>query len=223
MKVAVLLSGQFRNSYEQCETIKKNLIDLYNADVFICYTHNGELDIKEKDLIDLYNPIHIEFEKYPDKINELIHSVKDFPKAEESNTTSIFYMWYGIMKANELKIKYENDNSFEYDLVVRCRFDTHILNPVKLKNINNSIFIPIGSDHRGGYNDLFAYGKSNTMNYYSSLFNKLVDYITEGELIHPERLLKYHLDGLEFTLMRTTIPLKLRGVLVNEIDYCMNP
>jgi hypothetical protein len=50
-----------------------------------------------------------------------------------------------------------------------------------------------------------------------------VDYIAEGELIHPERLLKYHLDGLEFTLMRTTIPLKLRGVLVNEIDYCMNP
>jgi hypothetical protein len=57
------------------------------------------------------------------------------------------------------------------------------------------------------------------MNYYSSLFNNLVDYIKEGELIHPERLLKYHLDGLEFEFIRTTIPLKLRGVLVNEIDY----
>jgi hypothetical protein len=219
MKVAVLLSGQFRNSYEQCETIKKNLIDLYNADVFIYYTHNGELDIKEKDLINLYNPIHIEFEKYPNKINELIHSVKEFPKADESNTTSIFYMWYGIMKANELKIKYENDNSFKYDLVVRCRFDTHILNPVKLKNINNSIFIPIGSDHRGGCNDLFAYGKSDTMNYYTSLFNNLVDYIKDGELIHPEILLKHHLDRLEFVLIRTSISLRLRGILVNEIDY----
>ena len=136
MRVAVLLSGQFRNSYEQYETIKKNLIDLYNADVFIYYTHTDELDIREGDLINLYNPVHIEFEKYPDKINEFVNSVKDFPKAEESNTTSIFYMWYGIMKANELKIKYENDNSFKYDLVVRCRFDTYILNPVKLKNIN---------------------------------------------------------------------------------------
>ena len=219
MRVAVLLSGQFRNSYKEYEAIKKNLIDIYNADVFIYYTPSAEIDFNPTRLINLYNPVHIEVQDYPNEINELIHSVSGFNKAPESSTASIFYMWYGIMKVNELKEKYESDNSFKYDLVIRSRFDTEILNPVALKDLPNSIFIPIGSDHRGGYNDLFAYGKSDNMNYYSSLFNNLPKYIEEENLIHPERLLKRHLDKIDFELMRTNIPLKLRGILVNEVDY----
>lgn len=219
MRVAVLLSGQFRNSYKEYETIKKNLIDRYNADVFIYYTYKDNIEVDISNLINLYNPVNIEFEEYPDKINDLVQSVSHIEKAPESNTSSIFYMWYGIMKANELKQKYENHNSFNYDLVVRCRFDTEIINPVVLKDLPNSIFIPIGSDWRGGYNDLFAYGKSNSMNYYTSLFNNLPMWIQESNFIHPERLLKYHLDKMNFELMRTNIPLKLRGVLMNEAEY----
>lgn len=222
MRVAVLLSGQFRDSYKEFETIKKNLIDKYDADVFIYYTPSADIDFNPTRLINLYNPIHIEVGEYPNEINDLIQSVNVFNKAPESNTASIFYMWYGIMKVNELKTKYESDNSFKYDLVIRSRFDTELLNPITLKNLPNSIFIPIGSDHRGGYNDLFAYGKSDNMNYYCSNFNHLVDYIKAGELIHPERLLKRHLKDFNCALFRTYIPMCLRGVLVNQIDYCLN-
>lgn len=220
MRVAVLLSGQFRDSYKEFQTIKKNLIDKYDADVFIYYTPSADIDFNPTRLINLYNPIHIEVGEYPIEINTLIEKSNQFITAPESNVTSIFYMWYGIMKVNELKIKYENDNLFKYDLVVRSRFDTELLNSVTLKDLPNSIFLPIGADHRGGYNDLFAYGKSDNMNYYTSLYNNLLQYITDGELIHPERLLKQHLDNkIDFELMRTNIPLKLRGILVNEVDY----
>lgn len=219
MKVAVLLSGQFRNSYEEYKSIKENLIDIYNADVFINYTYDNIIGINPIELINLYNPKNIQFTQLPDTIINMVNSVSNYSKADESNTLSIFSMWYGIKKTNELKVNYELENNFKYDIVIRTRFDTELVNRVELKLVWNSIFIPIGSDHRGGYNDLFAYGSSNTMDYYCSTFDNLIQYIKDGELIHPECLLKHHLDKHNFTFIRTNIPLKLRGRLVNEVDY----
>jgi hypothetical protein len=219
MKVAVLLSGKFRNSYEEYKSIKKNLIDKYNADIFINYIYDNTIDINPIELINLYNPKNIQFTQLPNTVIDMVDMVSNYSKADESNTLSIFSMWYGIKKTNELKVNYELENNFKYDVVIRARFDTEILNKVELKLVQNSIFIPIGSDHRGGYNDLFAYGSSNTMDYYCSTFDNLIQYIIDGELIHPECLLRYHLDKHNFTFIRTNIPLKLRGRLVNEVDY----
>jgi hypothetical protein len=219
MKVAVLLSGKFRNSYEEYKSIKKNLIDKYNADIFINYVYDNTIDINPIELINLYNPKNIQFTQLPNTVIDMVDTVSNYSKADESNTLSIFSMWYGIKKTNELKVNYELENNFKYDVVIRARFDTEILNKVELKLVQNSIFIPIGSDHRGGYNDLFAYGSSNTMDYYCSTFDNLIQYIIDGELIHPECLLRYHLDKHNFTFIRTNIPLKLRGRLVNEVDY----
>lgn len=219
MRVAVLLSGKYRNSHNESVYIKRHLIDKYNADVFINYTYDTNIDINPSELINLYNPKNIQFTQLPDTVINMVSTVSEYSKATESNTLSIFSMWYGIKKTNELKIKYELENNFKYDVVVRARFDTEIINKVELKLVKNSIFIPIGSDHRGGYNDLFAYGSTNTMDYYCSTFDNLIQYITDGEIIHPERLLKYHLDKHNFTFIRSNIPLKLRGRLVNEMDY----
>jgi hypothetical protein len=219
MKVAVLLSGKFRNSYEEYKSIKKNLIDKYNADIFINYIYDNTIDINPIELINLYNPKNIQFTQLPNTVIDMVDMVSNYSKADESNTLSIFSMWYGIKKTNELKVNYELENNFKYDVVIRARFDTEILNKVELKLVQNSIFIPIGSDHRGGYNDLFAYGSSNTMDYYCSTFDNLIQYIIDGELIHPECLLRHHLDKHNFTFIRTNIPLKLRGRLVNEVDY----
>jgi hypothetical protein len=219
MKVAVLLSGKFRNSYEEYKSIKKNLIDKYNADIFINYIYDNTIDINPIELINLYNPKNIQFTQLPNTVIDMVDTVSNYSKADESNTLSIFSMWYGIKKTNELKVNYELENNFKYDVVIRARFDTEILNKVELKLVQNSIFIPIGSDHRGGYNDLFAYGSSNTMDYYCSTFDNLIQYIIDGELIHPECLLRHHLDKHNFTFIRTNIPLKLRGRLVNEVDY----
>ena len=74
MRVAVLLSGQFRNSYKEYETIKKNLIDKYNADVFIYYTPSAEIDFNPTRLINLYNP-----KKYILRINLQQNQERRFP------------------------------------------------------------------------------------------------------------------------------------------------
>jgi len=223
MRVALLLSGKFRNSFKEHISIKKNLIDKYDVDVFISYGYSSNnIDCVPNDLIELYNPVSFEFFEYPPDIYTNINSVSKYEKAIESNTTSIYMMWYGIDKVNKLKSLYEIENGFKYDIVIKSRFDIEFKNEILLKNIDDSIFIPIGSDHRGGYNDLFAYGSSNIMNYYCSTYPHLTEYIKEGCLIHPERILKHHLDKKEFKFYRTHIPIILRGINVTEVDYVMN-
>lgn len=226
MRVALLLSGKFRDSYIAFNSLEKNLISKYNPDIFISYNYDSEndLDCSEDELKSLYNPKLINYHNTPSLVGEYIESVKDYPVASESNTLRIFNMWYGISEANKLKSKYEEENQFKYDIVIRTRFDIELLTEVELRFWNDSLFIPIGSDHRDGFNDFMAYGSSHCMDYYCSTFKHLVDYIKEGELIHPERLLRRHLKDIHnCRLIRTYIPMKLRGVLVNHIDYSIIP
>jgi hypothetical protein len=181
------------------------------------------MECDESELVSIYNPKSINFTKTPDIVFDKIKSVDGYQVADESSVSSVFNMWWGIYQANQLKSNYEEQNGFKYDVVVRTRFDIELLEEVELRNWNNSLFIPMGSDHRDGFNDLLAYGKSHTMDYYCSNFNHLVDYIKDGELVHPERLLRKHLTNYECSLIRTHLPMRLRGVLVTQIDYCINP
>ena len=239
MKVALLLSGKFRGSYTPFNYLEKNLLNKYNPDIFVNYnyTHDNDMlsftangvkrsfkmECDKSELVSIYNPKLINFSKTPNIVKEKEDMVNGFTIANESNLSSIFNMWWGIYHVNELKKKYEEENGFKYDVVIRTRFDVEILDEIELRNCNNSMFIPMGGDHRDGFNDLLAYGDSHIMDYYCSNFNHLVDYIKDGELIHPERLLKRHLKDFNCTLIRTYIPMRLRGVLVNQIDYYLNP
>lgn len=224
MRVALLLSGQFRNSYKEYKSIKEKLIDKYNTDVFISYTHTkNNLDVIPSDLLELYKPKNLEFIEIPAKLSSDVESIKGFNRALETNPTSLYSMWYGIKKTNDLKIKYELENNFKYDIVIKSRFDIEFRETIKLHKEPNSLSIPIGSDHRGGYNDLFAYGSSDIMDYYTSVYDYITDYIKEGCLIHPERILKHHLDKKDFKFYRRFIPIILRGTTITEVDYSLNP
>jgi hypothetical protein len=225
MRVALLLSGKFRGSYIPFNYLQSNLLNKYNPDIFINYNYKDDNDMEcdESELVSIYNPKLINFTKTPDIVGEKISMINGCEVARESSPSSVFNMWWGIYQANELKKKYEEENGFKYDVVIRTRFDIEILEEVALRNWNDSLFIPMGSDHRDGFNDFLAYGKSHIMDYYCSNFHHLVDYIKGGELIHPERLLRRHLQDFKCTFIRTYMPMRLRGVLVNQIDYSVNP
>lgn len=240
MRIALLLSGKFRGSYIEYNSLYKNLLSRYSIDTFISYNYKNEEDIEcdKSELISLYNPKVINYEKNSDIVDKFVNDASYYKKAIESTPYNIFNMWYGILQANNLKSKYETENGFKYDVVIKSRFDIEFLKEIQilgvndlrikkideefLKNCKKNIFIPIGGDHRGGINDLFAYGDSESMDYYCNNFNHLLSYIKEGELIHPERLLRNHLSkSKNITLVRTEIPMRLRGVLVNSVDYIM--
>lgn len=62
------------------------------------------------------------------------------------------------------------------------------------KSLNlDSIYIPTYGDF-GGINDQFAFSNSRNMDVYCSLFNRINEYLNEGQILNPETLLKYHIE-----------------------------
>lgn len=135
-----------------------------------------------------------------------------YNKFHDDNNQKFFnncMMHYSINKANALKTEYESDNNFKYDMVIRCRFDLYFEKLIIENFISNTIYLPpnqnmdVKFDPRmlnllktQGFsympNDQFAYGCSDSMNYYSSIIDNIknnFNYYTH----HPEGVLSEHL------------------------------
>jgi hypothetical protein len=220
MKVALLLSGQFRNGKECYQSIYDNLISHYDTDVFISY-HYEEPDVTFEELDELYKPKYIMYEKYEKDLIDKFNLTNNFLHYTESNPSSLCKMWFGNMMVNILKDDYEKNNDMKYDVVIKCRFDVNILEKIELKLPENQIYIPIGWDHMDGVNDIFAYGDSESMDYYSSAFYSLDGFINEGRFIHPEMLLKAHLMKGNMMILRNSFKMLLRGMKIHEQEYKM--
>lgn len=221
MKVALLLSGKIRDGIKNYRFLEKNLLSKYNVDIFINYSYDDEdnedytafqIEKKFKPKLIRYHPYENEFASYLEKFVE-------FPFSNDVRPTNFFKMLYGYNHANNLKNIWEEINGFKYDIVIKSRFDLKLIEPVDLRLVNNSIFIPIGWDHLDGYNDLFAYGDSDSMNYYFGLYNNVLGYLKSGIELHPESLLKYHLE-IGFTdVYRFYLNAKLRDMEIYKTEY----
>lgn len=222
MRACVLLSGQIRNNKDVYMSIKKNLIDVYNADVFIStWNPTSGDDSTINELVSNYNPVSLEVESYDldfSKTFKRMVSPHEWKSpGSETNPVSVFSMYYKIMRANRLKEAYERFNGFTYDIVIRTRFDLSIDSPLNYITPNeNHLYIPKGWDWRSGYNDLFAIGDSKSMNYYSNTFNNLIPILDSGHMLHPEYLLKVYLDMSGMQIVRPLMNLSFRGIKVFE-------
>jgi hypothetical protein len=220
MKVALLLSGQFRNGRECYPSIYENLIKHYDVDVFIAYYYE-EPDITLEELTELYKPKYIAYEKYDGELIEKFDLTNNFLHYTESTPSSLCKMWYGNEMVKYVRNEYEKDFNVKYDVVIKCRFDVELLEKVEIKLPENQIYIPIGWDHMDGVNDTFAYGDSNSMDYYLSAYHSLDGFINEGRFIHPEMLLKAHLLRGNMMILRSSIKMSLRGMKIHEQEYKM--
>ena len=209
MKIAICISGQPRYLEEGFYFINKYFHN-YNVDYFIhtwwdeeyienefLYTNIKREGKYDKDTINKIN-------KYYKPKSFLFEKQKLFETSNEVNyrglyPLSVYSMFYSIKCSNELKRKYEKENNFTYDLVIRTRFDIVINNlNLNLLDLDLDYFYLGGEIHRGGQinvpNDQFCISSSSNMDYYSSLYDNLEKYIKEGHNIFVgEQLLKYHL------------------------------
>lgn len=220
MKVALLLSGQFRNGNECYPSIYENLIKHYDVDVFIAYCYE-EPDVTFDELTELYKPKYIIYEKYTEEIIEKFNLTNNFLHYTESMPSSLCKMWYGNEMVKFVRKEYEKDFNVKYDVVIKCRFDVELLDKVEIKLPENQIYIPIGWDHMDGVNDIFAYGDSDSMDYYLSAYHSLDGFINEGRFIHPEMLLKAHLMRGNMMILRNPLKMSLRGMKIHEQEYKM--
>lgn len=132
-KIALCISGYLR-TFEKCyPSIKKNILDGNDVDIFI-HTYNKKgnssgwrhaIDLTEKINIDFLENIPnvkaIEIENW----DNIRYKFERFRNQQPSitNINVIATIFYKIYKCNELRKKYEIENNIKYDLVIRMRGD----------------------------------------------------------------------------------------------------
>lgn len=190
---AVCITGQYRAWDRVKDNIIQNIIR-DNTDVF--FVCDEDLSIPNINHEIIKEPHSF----YDESVLQSFRSRKN----PETSVENCINMFYKIMKCNQLKTQYENENNFKYDTVVRLRTDSHFREPVIFSEVKDTIFIPNNLDF-GGVCDQFAYGSSDLMNAFCDLFPNIKRYFDEGCKFHPESILKYHCDKLGLYITRQDI------------------
>lgn len=239
MKTAVIFSGQIRTAKKNYLSIKNNIIDKYNADVFIdtwcpknnIIDHRGKIlpnDSTIDELIDLYEPKLLmveDFNKSP-IVSNIINLVNnenyikqgyDTSFAWETKPVNVFIMHYKINRANKLRNQFQVMSGFKYDCIIRIRFDLEVDYFPTIIPQKNTIYIPKGWNHRGGVSDLMFLGDDESANIYCNLINELPK-LCKKYGIHPESILRRYLEESNLNIQRFETSCRLRGELISSYE-----
>jgi hypothetical protein len=224
MKTALCLSGNLRTFEQTFPSIKQNIIDPLNCDVFI-YTPNKigaptrktagdvecqniQTDLLYDNIVGMFNPKKIVIEE--ENTQRFINMSKDIkirPNEKMFIAGHLGYhiaMFYYIFMCNQIKIRYEMENNFVYDRVIRFRPDIKMNTKLDHSMFpdNNKIYLPeIAQYCNEGLNDQMAIGSSNSMNIYAELYNHVISYYkNHTTTARPEAMVRYHLckNGIKF-------------------------
>jgi hypothetical protein len=206
-KIALCFSGLIRD-IEHTKDFWKSLIDKYDIDIYGSFWDTEYKSDTIDNLKRIYNFKGLEFEKYSNfkkstldiitpyltPPSELLPHLVDY--AKNFHTLS---MWYKVWKANMLSKSLDID----YDIVIRARTDTFMNNDLEIQ-LNDYLNIPSGMiqtdnwEHSHGFCDIFAFGKPKLMDYYSSIYLNLLEYVNQGHyMIPPENLLRIHMSRVD--------------------------
>lgn len=190
------------NPHIAFNSIKKQIIDKYDTDVFI---HSWSINHEDK-LKKLYNPVASIFEKQIDfdmnlqkyGINDgpmdtwnvpketlfsykaLLPAHPEYRKLLKQHSFRTQSRWYSNSKVIKLKKQYEIDNNFKYDFVITTRFDCFFKKFITIDNSTKSGFYASKREGRVDENlafyDLFFMGDSETMDKFSTIYEHVHDY-----------------------------------------------
>tara|TARA_R110000824_G_scaffold178807_1_gene358716 strand:+ start:2155 stop:2853 length:699 start_codon:yes stop_codon:yes gene_type:complete len=205
MKIALCLQGLSSGRNDKGDpvghlkgfkTIKENILDLNDVDVFI---HSwSESDSHNEEIKNLYSPIDSVFEKqifFP-------YSGKGFlPAPHHENEYNperkyhyISSRWYSQRESLGLKKRHEEKEKFEYDLVMVSRFDVCYFTPFIFKEYSPEYFY--ASDDFGdpstGFNDVWFIGSSPNMDKYATVFDNIDDYTKKDQTLSSHVIARTH-------------------------------
>jgi len=200
MKTALLITGYMRNWEKHLPNIKSNIIEKYNADVYISsysyselYKGSGIIKIDTKKIIEEYNP-----KNYIFRDKETLPEFKFKDNGLEINgrewSYRILKQWYCIYLGLRLF------DPMEYDVVIKCRSDFSTkdfdIKPDK------DLVIPAWKVHPGpcepedSYIDYFAHGNGYWMKKYFKLYTRIKEMHDNdwGDVSLGETLIKSYID-----------------------------
>jgi len=217
LKTALCISGHLRTFEDNFASVKANILDRMDCDVFIhtwdimgmsyrpC--DSGLYSVETQRLIDkiqrLYNPKKLVIE--PTK-SFTITPLMQARLLDHRDISGILSMYYKIEACNNLKKEYEKEQNMVYDCVIRFRGDLYMEMPIPVDHNTNMhhLFIPVYGNF-GGICDQFAYGSSSIMDTYSSLYSNLQKYLEAGAPMHPERLLQFHVEYMKLPVAKVHV------------------
>lgn len=125
-----------------------------------------------------------------------------------------YKMIYKIWEANNLKLLYEEENKFKYDLVIRTRFDLKYLK-VNLEGFNPSLVYGARADIKKYATDTFFASDSSTMDRISLLKDSFGITILPKNYHNCEDLFTNWVSTLGYDLVYGGIEVHLRDKIFN--------
>lgn len=200
MKKAISFSGQCRFIKEGYESLKRNLHNFEDYDIFI-HAWDGVL---AKDC-EIYKPKKIIIE--PQK-NIVPETVREYSQSHFVH----FSMFYTMKESLKLKCIYEKENNFKYDLVIRTRFDISLdmyLSPEHY-NLNTGVYSPDVCANPAVISDWFNFSNSSTIDLYQNIYDNIIPYSKQGVMITSgEELITHMLKTQNIPINKILCPLYL--------------
>jgi len=133
--------------------------------------------------------------------------------------------------------KYEDENNFKYDIILKWRFDNEINGLLNLKEydyIENDIYVP--GVHSPIIYDWFAHGNRNAMDFYLSLYDFIGNFLNEGRVYACDHCdfcgdINQHVSSHQKTLFEITLSveyhlfrvLKINNIKLSNTKYSSGP
>lgn len=222
LKTALCISGHMRTFESNFPSIQEHILSQLNCDVFIHTWDTLGLsyrpldgNLQKTNDIELYQKLTKLFN--PKKI--IIEPKKEFPITHLMRTRlepgrdvhGMLSMFYKIEACNSLKKEYETLNNIKYDLVIRFRGDISMGAPLPInKTFNkNYLYVPNYGNY-GGLCDQLAFGSSEVMDKYSSVYSNIQHHLETGAIFNPEKILHYHILSLNIPISKLYIKFLLK-------------
>jgi len=247
MDVALCIAGQMR-TYEKCYKYqKKNIIDVFEPDIFIHTeeetgitrkTDETNIEKKRNEVVtakrlnELYDPTLYEiispFTQEERKEFKGIKLPQELIEEDPVQSAGNIPEFYGVKQCNNLKNRWEDERGYDYELVIRMRPDLMIKDKIPDKVIENPNILWHTYPPGDSVSNKLAISNSENMDYYSSVWDKLPEY-WENPLANGnphkyrvgERLMKHHMEISSIETDWFDIDSKIlrkREVLANRAD-----
>ena len=218
MKFAVLFPGHVRTFELNYQSHMRYFINKYgidNVDFFVwcwddlgfwspdntdgsfppdgVYNKSGKLN--KEWLENLLKPKKICVEKVEDH-REIINQSALKVKEKHNTWTRVYNIvscWYVIYQCDLLRRKYELENNFKYDIVIRSRFDIEYTKDLVFDNKFTFASDVGGNSKDDGYGDGFFYGSSDDMTTICDLYINLEE-IMSRVAFNSHTAFKYWVD-----------------------------
>lgn len=198
MRVAVCFFGEMRGTPEIWNNIYKNIVLPYNADVFMhhvyydnsmpstlygqhedfnWYYEKKGINLKPPtELFEIFKPKKVLLEARPTYDINIFNKIKETTK--EPTTTPLQYhairnQAESRKKTIQLKIDYEKEHHFKYDVVINTRLDLRIFGPLQLHMSRH-----VKTQYCGGIYKIFEqliYGPSDVMDSMCDFYENVID------------------------------------------------